>query len=102
MAHSFEEAGIENPAASVEDAAGLPYRILAVVNNLVVIVASIDACADDGRVNDTFPPEERSSLVPFPLGINSAITSPPAVFAAIEIQETVWRLHGRERRADLY
>jgi TRAP-type C4-dicarboxylate transport system permease small subunit len=46
MVNSFEnagleEAGIENPVASVEDAAGLPYRILAAVNNLVVIVASI-------------------------------------------------------------
>jgi TRAP-type C4-dicarboxylate transport system permease small subunit len=41
MVHSFEEAGIENPAASVTAAAGLPYRILAAVNNLIVIVSSV-------------------------------------------------------------
>jgi TRAP-type C4-dicarboxylate transport system permease small subunit len=41
MAHSFEETGIEKPAAPDEDAAGLHYRILAAVNHVVVIVASI-------------------------------------------------------------
>jgi TRAP-type C4-dicarboxylate transport system permease small subunit len=46
MVHSFEdagleEAGIENPAATEKVAAGLPYRILAAVNSLIVIVASI-------------------------------------------------------------
>jgi TRAP-type C4-dicarboxylate transport system permease small subunit len=46
MVHSFEdagleEAGIENPAAAVPIAAGLPYRILANVNNLIMIVSSI-------------------------------------------------------------
>jgi TRAP-type C4-dicarboxylate transport system permease small subunit len=46
MVHSFEdagleEAGIENPAASVEEAAGLPYRILAGINKVIVIISSI-------------------------------------------------------------
>jgi TRAP-type C4-dicarboxylate transport system permease small subunit len=46
MVHSFEdagleEAGIENPAASVEEAAGLPYRILAGINKIIVIISSI-------------------------------------------------------------
>jgi TRAP-type C4-dicarboxylate transport system permease small subunit len=46
MVHSFEEAGleeagIENPAASVMEVAGLPYRILAGVNNLIVMVSSV-------------------------------------------------------------
>jgi TRAP-type C4-dicarboxylate transport system permease small subunit len=41
MAHNLEEAGIENPAASVTDAAGLHNRILAAVNNIVVILSSI-------------------------------------------------------------
>jgi TRAP-type C4-dicarboxylate transport system permease small subunit len=41
MVHSFEEAGIENPAAAVTVAAGLPYRILAAVNNVIVTVSSV-------------------------------------------------------------
>src|ERR1700680_4338855 len=41
MAHSLEEAGIENPAAAETAAAGLPYRILANVNNFIVIVSSV-------------------------------------------------------------
>ena len=41
MVHSFEEAGIENPAASAPDAAGLPNRIIATVNNIIVIVSSV-------------------------------------------------------------
>jgi TRAP-type C4-dicarboxylate transport system permease small subunit len=46
MVHSFEdagleEAGLENPAASVPDAAGLPGRILAAINNVIVIVSSV-------------------------------------------------------------
>jgi len=40
MAYGLEEAGIENPAAAVPDAAGLPNRIIAVVNNIIVIVSS--------------------------------------------------------------
>src|SRR6201989_516215 len=41
MVHSLEEAGIESPAASAPDAAGLPGRILAAINNVIVIVSSI-------------------------------------------------------------
>ena len=46
MVHSFEdagleEAGIEHPAASVADAVGLPGRILAAINNMIVIVSSV-------------------------------------------------------------
>src|ERR1700674_655436 len=41
MAHSLEEAGIEKPAAAETVAAGLPYRILANVNNFIVIVSSV-------------------------------------------------------------
>jgi TRAP-type C4-dicarboxylate transport system permease small subunit len=46
MVHSFEdagleEAGIKNPVAAVPAAAGLPYRILAKINGLIVIVSSI-------------------------------------------------------------
>ena len=41
MVHSFEEVGIENPAATVTVAAGLPSRILATVNSLIVMVSSI-------------------------------------------------------------
>jgi TRAP-type C4-dicarboxylate transport system permease small subunit len=41
MVHSFEEAGIENPPAAVTVAGGLPYRILAAVNNIIVIVSSV-------------------------------------------------------------
>jgi len=40
MTHSLEEAGIESPAASA-DAAGLPNRILAGVNQVIVIVSSV-------------------------------------------------------------
>jgi TRAP-type C4-dicarboxylate transport system permease small subunit len=46
MVHSFEdagleEAGIEHPAESLTDTAGLPGRILAAVNNFIVISASV-------------------------------------------------------------
>src|ERR1700688_188361 len=41
MVHNFEEVGIENPAATVTVAAGLPSRILATVNSLIVMVSSI-------------------------------------------------------------
>jgi TRAP-type C4-dicarboxylate transport system permease small subunit len=46
MVHSFEdagleEAGIKNPAATETVAAGLPSRILAKINGLIVIVSSV-------------------------------------------------------------
>jgi TRAP-type C4-dicarboxylate transport system permease small subunit len=41
MAHSLEEVGIENPAESVKDAAGLPRRILAAINSVIVLVSSV-------------------------------------------------------------
>jgi TRAP-type C4-dicarboxylate transport system permease small subunit len=46
MVHSFEdagleEAGIENPAASIDDGAGLLNRILAAINKVIVIVSSV-------------------------------------------------------------
>ena len=41
MAHSLEEVGIENPAASDKDAAGLPSRILGAINNVIVLVSSV-------------------------------------------------------------
>ncbi len=41
MVHRLEEAGDENPAASVTDAAGLPGRILAAINSLIVAVSSV-------------------------------------------------------------
>jgi TRAP-type C4-dicarboxylate transport system permease small subunit len=41
MAHSYEEAGIENPAAAATVAAGLPYRILARLNGIIVVISSI-------------------------------------------------------------
>jgi TRAP-type C4-dicarboxylate transport system permease small subunit len=41
MVHSLEEAGIESPAASLAEAPGLPGRILAAINNVIVIVSSI-------------------------------------------------------------
>src|SRR5471030_1132102 len=46
MVHSFEdagleEAGIKNPVAAVPVAAGLPFRILARINGLIVVVSSI-------------------------------------------------------------
>jgi TRAP-type C4-dicarboxylate transport system permease small subunit len=41
MAHGLEGSGIENPAASVDDAAGLPSRILARINSVIVIVSSV-------------------------------------------------------------
>ena len=46
MVHSFEdagleEAGIEHPVAAETAAAGLPYRILASLNSVIVIVSSV-------------------------------------------------------------
>jgi TRAP-type C4-dicarboxylate transport system permease small subunit len=41
MAHSLEEAGIENPAAAQPVAVGLPGRILNAVNRVIVIVSSV-------------------------------------------------------------
>jgi TRAP-type C4-dicarboxylate transport system permease small subunit len=40
MAHSLEEAGLDKPVA-FDDAAGLPSRILAKINGLIVIVSSV-------------------------------------------------------------
>jgi TRAP-type C4-dicarboxylate transport system permease small subunit len=40
MAHSLEEAGLDKPAA-FDDAAGLPSRILARINGLIVIISSV-------------------------------------------------------------
>lgn len=41
MAHSLEEAGIENPAAASAVAVGVPGRILNAVNRVIVIVSSV-------------------------------------------------------------
>ena len=41
MAHSLEEAGLENPAATQPVSAGLPDRILDRINRLIVIVSSV-------------------------------------------------------------
>jgi TRAP-type C4-dicarboxylate transport system permease small subunit len=41
MAHSLEEAGIENPAATPAVAVGVPGRILNAVNRVIVIVSSV-------------------------------------------------------------
>jgi TRAP-type C4-dicarboxylate transport system permease small subunit len=41
MVHSLEESGIDSPVAPVTGDAGLPGRILALVNNIVVIVSSV-------------------------------------------------------------
>ncbi len=41
MVHRLEEAGGENPATSATDAAGLPGRILAAINSLIVAVSSV-------------------------------------------------------------
>jgi TRAP-type C4-dicarboxylate transport system permease small subunit len=41
MAHSLEESGIENPAATQPVALGVPGRILDKLNRLIVIVSSI-------------------------------------------------------------
>jgi TRAP-type C4-dicarboxylate transport system permease small subunit len=41
MAHSLEEAGIENPAAIQPVAVGVPGRILNAVNRVIVIVSSV-------------------------------------------------------------
>jgi TRAP-type C4-dicarboxylate transport system permease small subunit len=41
MAHSLEEAGIENPAAAQPVAVGVPGRILHAVNRLIVTISSV-------------------------------------------------------------
>ena len=46
MVHSFEDAGLEEagikiPAVAETVAAGLPYRILARLNSIIVIVSSV-------------------------------------------------------------
>ncbi len=41
MAHSLEEAGLDNPAADQPVAAGLPGRILDRVNRVIVFISSI-------------------------------------------------------------
>ena len=55
MAHSLEEAGLENPAAAQPVAAGLPGRILDRINRLIVIMSK--------QIFDKLPKDQQDAIM---------------------------------------